>query len=163
MVIDDFYDSLYKYQDYKIEIFNKKADQISNRLRMAVNDSERVSKDYRFVLWIGVFYFTIGMILWGIDEYSNSQNLIKQNEKLYAYCQSCGKRFSSIRNYGTEIDNSKNYAFCKECYSDGEFKDSNLSQEDFLIAAKDKIKQENWLTRKIYMNHLRRLERWNKD
>jgi hypothetical protein len=113
---------------------------------------------------LGVIFFLIGLFMWNVDEFLNDRKLIeKQNEKVYKNCQSCGKKFSSIRNYGLNYDKSFNYSFCKECFIDGEFTNSNLTKEDFFNQVNETLKTKSWLKRKLVLNSLYFLERWKEE
>lgn len=112
----------------------------------------------------GGIIFMMGLFMWIADEFFNDSRLIeKQNEKVYKNCQSCGKKFSSIRNYGLNHDKSFNYSFCKECFTDGEFTNLNLTKEDFFNQAKERLKTKSWLKRKLILNSLYFLERWKEE
>jgi hypothetical protein len=117
---------------------------------------------YNEVLGIGIVFFILGVSTWIFDVYS-SPDKIKQTEKMYRFCQSCGHHFSSFRLYGTNKDKTQNLALCIECYRNGKIKDPELSKNEFLELKRKEIKDLNWLNRVILMKRFKSLERWNKD
>jgi len=116
-------------------------------------------------LWdVGFVLFSIGILLWTFDsnEKSFSKNIIKQNEKVYSHCQSCGKDFSSMRKYGTNKDKSTNFAFCIKCYRKGHFENSKLTKDEFSKEFLAEFEQKSWLTKAFVKRRLGGLERWKK-
>ncbi|ESU20209.1 hypothetical protein FEDK69T_30240 [Flavobacterium enshiense DK69] len=154
----------YKRHEFKNEIIDKKIERYSTRL-----DEEKKLKDSYFKLNtelenIGFILFIIGIFLWMLDEPDEKKKeLINLNEKLYPFCQSCGKKFTSVRKYGKEIDSTDNLAFCEECYNDGKFTNDEITKEEFIEKSNIEIKDKNWLVKKILKSRFQNLERWNKN
>lgn len=118
---------------------------------------------YSIFLNIGIVVFILGIGTWAIESPLESEKIVKQTDKIYKYCQSCGHNFTSIRSYGTEKDKTRNVAFCIECYKKGKLKEPELTKEDFINRKKEEIKNMNWLSKKILIVRFKSLERWNKD
>ena len=118
---------------------------------------------YNLFLELGIFLFILGTGVWAIDITLDSRKIIKQTEKIYTFCQSCGHNFTSIRTYGTEKDKSNNLAFCIECYQKGKLKEPELTKEDFINRKKENIKGLNWPKKQILIRRFEKLERWNKE
>lgn len=82
------------------------------------------------------------------------------------YCQSCAmpmKKNSGI--YGTELDGSKNYDYCKYCYQKGKFT-SDLSMEGMIDICTPHIKDSGMTEEqaKIMLNEfLPSLKRWKSN
>jgi len=132
-----------------------------------INSEEKILESrkefYGTFFGIGLLLFIIGIGTWALDNSKPSEKIVKQNDKLYKFCQSCGFKFSSIRPYGTEKDKTENLAFCIECYKKGKMSEPKLSKEDFINRKKEEIKNKGWLSRKVLMARFHSLERWNKD
>lgn len=121
-------------------------------------------KEYYGIFFrVGLLFFILGIGTWALDNSTPSEKIIKQNDKVYKFCQSCGFKFSSIRPYGTEKNKTQNLAFCIECYTKGKISEPELTKEDFINRKKEEIKDKVWLSRKILMARFHSLERWNKD
>lgn len=153
----------YKIYDFKVKIMDEKVKRYSTILENEKNLNESYHKSNDVLLKIGTLFLIIGFFMWVIDEpYDPKIVLVKINEKLYPYCQSCGKIFSGVRKYGKEINDSDNLAFCEECYRDGEFVD-NMTKEEFIEKSNAEIKNKNWFAKKKLKSRFRNLDRWNKD
>lgn len=158
-------DSLWQiWQSHKDLIFKqnlsiKKAELLKNELK----NSEKVyainSKIRTIFETVGVILFLLGVLTWMLDEMVANSNK-KIDERIYKFCQSCGKKFNSMRKYGTNSNNTENYAFCKDCFQNGEFTTTNLSEEDFILQFENEIKNESWLKKIILRSRIRNLERW---
>ena len=110
---------------------------------------------------IGVFLFITGFIIWfGASNNFENYERIKQHEKVYSHCQSCGGDFTSMRVYGTNKDKTLNYAFCNECYVDGDFTDVEMTKEEFKEIYMRKFQKDNWVARMMAKRRLSFLERW---
>ncbi len=142
-------------------INSKKAEQFSSKFTILKEDLSRINESSKAQHNIGIILFSLGILMWMIDETKVSQILLKQNEKLYPWCQSCGKKFSSIIKYGTNKDSSNNYAFCKNCYIKGKFSNPNITKDEFLENIKNEIISKSWWSKIILMDRFRTLERWN--
>ena len=156
---------IYLNRKFKLELLSKKIDTFSERL----NDEERLKNQY-FEYYsnlriTGIILFSIGILLWFVDTPHplEKDKLVNQNEKLYPYCQSCGKEFSSVRNYGSDKEGGHNFAFCSECFTGGGFTNPELTKEEFLKDALKSIKNKNWFSRKTLAMRFENLERWNKN
>ena len=139
----------------------KKTDHFSSKFKILKEDLARINGMSKAQQNIGIILFSLGILMWMIDETKVSQILLKQNEKLYPWCQSCGKKFSSIIKYGTNKDSSNNYAFCKNCYAKGKFSNPNITKDEFLEHAKNEVSSKSWWSKIILMDRFNTLERWN--
>ncbi|MNQ71274.1 putative zinc ribbon domain protein [compost metagenome] len=147
----------------KNDIYSKKAEQFSRKFKFLKEDFSQINKINQSLQNIGIILFCLGIFMWMINEAKDSRILLKQNEKLYPWCQSCGKKFSSIIKYGTNKDSTNNYSFCKTCYTKGKFNNPTLTKEEFLMLVQNEIANKNWWSRQILMSRFRTLERWKDD
>lgn len=115
---------------------------------------------------LGAIFFVLGFIVWALAE--TPQNIDKELEyyskkledRTYINCQSCGRRFTSVRKYGLEEDGNINYAFCQNCYSNGEFINKDLTVEEIIAQTIERNKKKPWFVKKIIINEVKNLERW---
>jgi len=112
---------------------------------------------------MGIVTLMLSLLAWYNWEKKNI-SLTRQDEILYPCCQSCGKKFSSIREYGFNKDESKNLAFCKECFDNGEFVDHNLTVEKLVSEAFEAGYIETKIPKfkKTLEVRLKNLDRWKK-
>ncbi|MHB1107581.1 MAG: zinc ribbon domain-containing protein [Lutibacter sp.] len=96
----------------------------------------------------GFIAFLLGIFLWSSEE-SIQQKNNKLFDKIHPYCQSRGKKFTSIRKYGTDKNSNNNYSFCGDCYKTGKFTIPELTKEEFIENTNNSIKSRNWLIKKI--------------
>jgi len=122
-----------------------------------------INNKYKYLQNIGFFLFCFGILIWMIDDTKESISLTKQNEKLYSWCQSCGKNFSPIIKYGTNKDSSDNYSFCDTCYTDGKFNNPNLTKDEFMELVQSEISHKSWWSKKILISRFHKLARWNEN
>ena len=115
--------------------------------------------------------FGLLLLFSGLWKWQKQQNIndallkreIQDKGKVYPYCQSCGKNFSSIRTNGKNKDKTINNAFCKSCFDNGKFKEK-MTREEFAERKKVEIKkQKGWLNKRILKNRLDKLERWKEN
>ena len=78
--------------------------------------------------------------------------------RIYLYCQSCGKVFSPMLLHGKNKDGAGNEGFCIECYDDGKFLNKQLSKQEVV----NQIKKLN-PTMKDVEEKVSRLVRWNQN
>ena len=78
--------------------------------------------------------------------------------RAYNYCQSCAKVFSPILLHGKEKDGTTNLGFCEECYSNGEFTNSELTAEEVIT----KIENLNPKIKNL-QEKVSKMVRWNKN
>ncbi|MBI2004373.1 zinc ribbon domain-containing protein [Candidatus Pacearchaeota archaeon] len=80
-------------------------------------------------------------------------------------CQSCGMPLNKEDNWGTNEDNSKTNEYCKFCFQDGKFSDSNLTMEK-VIEKSVELSKKLWMpedkAREIAKNTIPKLKRWMK-
>lgn len=111
---------------------------------------------------LGSILLALGLLMWYSEETSASRSDNISANKSYPWCQSCGKRFSSIRVHGTDKNWKRNNAFCSECYTNGTYTGKYKSREQLLEEVEEETKDEGWLTKKIIKARIANLERWRK-
>ncbi|MEK6844824.1 MAG: zinc ribbon domain-containing protein [Nanoarchaeota archaeon] len=83
-----------------------------------------------------------------------------------AICQSCGMPLNKEENWGTKEDNSKTQEYCKFCFQDGKFSDSNLTMEK-VIEKSVELSKKLWMpedkAQEIANNTIPKLKRWSKN
>lgn len=82
---------------------------------------------------------------------------------IYSYCQSCGMPLNNEEVKGTERNGLKNDEYCKYCYENNDFKNTEINLEEMQIKVKNKMEkmnQPNYLIQKA-INILPTLKRWN--
>jgi hypothetical protein len=150
--------------EFRDKVMDQKLDSFSNILESEKKLNASYHKFNNQLENFGFVFFIIGLFMWVLDEPdAKKKNLEKLNEKIYPYCQSCGKSFTSVRKYGKEIEGTDNLAFCFECYDQGTFIDNETTKEEFLEKANVEIKNKNWFAKKILKSRFNDLERWNKN
>ena len=81
----------------------------------------------------------------------------------YNYCQSCGMPMNSEELKGTERNGLKNDDYCKYCYENNDFKNTEINLEEMQLKVKNKMEKMNqphYLIQKA-VNILPTLKRWN--
>lgn len=154
----------YKYFKFREKLMDEKI----TRYSAVLKDEKALNKSYHDANGVlqkaGFILFFIGLFIWVIDSPDGEKDiLVNLQDKLYSNCQSCGKKFTSSRKYGKEIDSSNNLAFCEDCYNEGKFTNSELTKEEFIEKANEEIKNKNWLAKWILKNRFKNLERWNRN
>ncbi len=86
----------------------------------------------------------------------------KETFNIKKYCQSCGKFFDSMINYGTHKDKSLNEHFCSKCYKKGQFTNQELTKEQVFSTILAELKNKNIITKYFVKKHLNKLDRWKK-
>lgn len=155
----------YLTNSFKLDLISKKLEFSKKYLDEEENLKKAYFDNYNEIRNFGFFIFLLGILLWSADipALQKDRKLIKQGDKIYSFCQSCGKKFSSVLKYGTNKDKSKNYAFCNCCYKKGKFTNPNLTKEEFIETSMESIKKRNWLYKRILKNRLNDLERWSEN
>ena len=81
-----------------------------------------------------------------------------------AVCQSCGMPLNKEENWGTNENNSKTNEYCKFCFQDGKFSDSNLTMKK-VIDKSVELSKKLWMpedkAREIANNTIPKLKRWS--
>lgn len=82
-----------------------------------------------------------------------------------AFCNSCGKPMGK-NDYGTNEDGSDNQDYCKDCYQNGKFTEPNITVNEMIIRAAERMLAKNPRLREdeatgILLNFLPNLKRWN--
>lgn len=163
------------------EIYNQKIDELNKLYFKVKNYSDYLNnetKNYKieienraFINIIAGIFLALGILMWGYDNIISDndkphsiqiENFYKKiKDRIYTYCQSCGKLFSASRNYGTEKDGSDSNCYCFECYQKGEFTNSELTKEEFIKNFKEENKQMNIIEKWALIKKLKNLDRWN--
>lgn len=102
-----------------------------------------------------ITFIIIGRIFWVLGE---EHNKIKYEQRIYSYCQSCTRYFSPMLLHGKEKDGIENKGFCSECYNNGEFLNTELTEQDVI----DEIKKTNPKIKNVE-KRVSELIRWNKN
>lgn len=157
----------YKESQFKIDMFNK---QLKTRKEALKNAKEefRSNGDFNSWLgWAGAFFFlfgSIGMFLIQDIQDELLKRQLREKPKYYKYCQSCGKKFSSMRHTSKNIDGTINTAFCTACFDNGIFIEPDLTQEEFKRRSILEVrKRKTWIGKKLLLSRLKKLERWDAD
>ena len=58
------------------------------------------------------------------------------------FCNSCGKPMVE-KEFGTNIDGSKNHDYCNECYQNGEFTEPNITLEEMITKMLKNVKKKS--------------------
>jgi len=146
----------YISESQKIDIAIYRLDLNVGNLKQDIDENQNNSINSLVLSFIGLIFITLGAYEWMLETSLEK----KQNDKIYDRCQSCGKKFSVIRLYGTNLDRSLNYGLCRECYENGVFIALNFTQSEYKEYVEELIKNnifwEKIRLRSFYLN----LERW---
>ncbi|MDO6602794.1 zinc ribbon domain-containing protein [Arenibacter palladensis] len=165
LIVSDSIETLwksYKKHKFQLNLLTKKLTFSQKYLDEEENLKKNYFSNYIEIRDIGFTLLFLGVLMWVMDipSINREKNIIKQKEKLYSFCQSCGLEFNSMLKYGTNKNKSDNYAFCKDCFRKGKFTNPNLTKEEFITNSLNIKKNKNWLSKKILKSRLSRLERW---
>ncbi len=166
LIVSDSLNNLWKgylTNSFKLDLISKKLEFSIKYLEEEENLKKAYFDNYDEIRNFGFFILFLGILLWTADipSQQNKNKPTKQEEKIYANCQSCGKKFTSILKYGTNKNKTKNYAFCKNCFESGKFTNPDLTKDEFLNKTMESVKNKNWFYRRILKNKLDELERWS--
>ena len=150
----------YINSNFEFKLLDKKLSITDEHLEEKQKLKKSYFDNFEKILNLGYFFFFIGIILWAIDSENDTSKKIKQHEKIFNHCQSCAKNFSSMRNYGKNLDGSLNFAFCSECYYNGKFIEPNLQKEEARERFMDSIKNKNWIKKNLAKIIFENSERW---
>jgi hypothetical protein len=152
-------------KDFKFNLLNKKLDFSIEKLK----DNKRIKKQYfeyyGEIFNFGFLFLITGIFLWiaeHILSFKRSQ-IIEQEKKIYTFCQSCGKKFSSVLLYGANEDKSKNSAFCEKCFSKGKFINPELTKKEFMVTAIKETSKFSFIDKKLLKYRFKNLDRWKED
>lgn len=157
----------YKEAEFDIKLFNKQLKIRKGALNQAKEEYKATEETNKWINLTGGICLIFGLI--GMMKFQDIQDELLKRQlsdkpKTYKYCQSCGKKFSSIRHNSKNSDGTINFSFCTGCYADGHFIESDLTKEEFLKRANlEAKKRKSWLGRKLILNRLKNLERWDTD
>jgi len=157
----------YKEAQFKIKLFNKQLDIRKKTLNQAKEEYEATKETngwLAFTAGICLIFGLAGMMRFQHIQDELLSRQLSDKPKTYKFCQSCGKKFSSIRQNSKNSDGTVNLAFCTSCYKDGYFVEDDLTKEEFLKrVALEAKKRKTWLGRKLITTRLKNLERWDTD
>lgn len=157
----------FKETQFQIDLHKLKVINAEKSLKEANEkfDTQKETNNYFFKAFIFlVFFGVVGLILQDERNYLNKRQEFLSKETFFSCCQSCGKKFSSMVNKGTNSDGTKNHAFCVSCFDKGEFVEPDLTVEEFLKRSEADIKSGKIKYRRKYaIGKLLELERWQKD
>lgn len=157
----------YKEAQFKIDLFNKQLKIRKETLNQAKEEYKATEETNKWINLTGGICLIFGLI--GMMRFQDIQDELLKRQlsdkpKAHKFCQSCGKKFSSIRLNSKNSDGTTNLAFCTDCYKDGQFVENELTKEEFLKrAAIEAKKRKTWLGRKLISGRLKNLERWDTD
>lgn len=156
----DAYSTRNNELDYKkSNIGNKivKLNNLNNELTIANVNNKLMS-------FVGFLIFLFGLLLWILEETleEKKKSISRIEDKIYSNCQSCGMKFSSVRNYGTNNNKTNSIAFCEDCFQNGEFTELELTLEQVKLNAKPYLKG-NFFRKKLQLNSFNKLERFNRN
>ncbi len=152
---------------FNLELLNKQIDIYDKNITEAKNEYDSTWKDFTRYFWVGAL-----IVFFGLHGIINGQKIqdellrrqLFEKQKGYKHCQSCGKRFSPIRQISKNKDGTLNLAFCSDCYENGAFTDPELTNREFHRRSLAEIKKRRtWLVKKLLFYRLSNLERWNDD
>lgn len=117
-----------------------------------------------------IFLFIGGAaILFGLGGLQQTQTVqdellkrqLNEKDEYYAWCQSCGKNFTAITEYGVKKDGTLNKAFCSKCYLAGAFTEPDLTLASLQKRIFDTYsKKLNFFTKRKLSLRLSNLARW---
>ncbi len=154
----------YKSGQFQIDLLNEKIRMGERNLKSELNHFEEINHFYFGLAIIGMLIAFIGYI--GMEKLQKlNEDLIKidleSKAKKYKHCQSCGKNYSSVRINGKDKNGTYNQAFCIDCYDDGEFKEPDLTLNDFKLRSESILKQQKgFLLKRHLRKRFQNLERW---
>jgi hypothetical protein len=153
--------------DFNLTLYNKQLGNRKEGLKYAKEEYDAGKEETTWIFLCAAVSLIIGvpgLVYLQVlqDELLKRQLLDKP--KPYKYCQSCGKKFSSIRKPAKDSDGTLHTAFCKDCFIDGRFVEPNLSIDEFNKRINQELrKRKTWVGRKMLSKRLRNLERWDND
>jgi ribosomal protein S14 len=151
----------------KIRSLRHKEELLNIRINKSASDHDEAKKElisakeeFESFQKFGLFLIAIGIAVWFIEEKHKQQEKIKQFDKIYNSCQSCGNRFNSLRLYGKNQDGSFNLGLCKDCYDNGSLKEVDLTIEIAYKRYCSKHNIKNGIRKYIIWWLFNKLERW---
>ena len=120
------------YEIYQMKVLET-SDEAKRNLLIEIYNNHLISLNIYFS--IGLIMLVFSLIAWNSYERKQNSTKVRQNERIYSDCQSCGKEFSSKRQYGTNKDASINLGFCNDCYENGEYVNPSLTIQEVLSEA----------------------------
>jgi NMD protein affecting ribosome stability and mRNA decay len=151
----------------KIRSLQHNEELLNIRINKSASDHDEAKKElisekeeFESFQKIGLLLIAIGVAVWLVEEKEKQQIKIKQFDKIYNSCQSCGNRFNSLRLYGKNQDGSFNLGLCKDCYDNGSLKEVDITIE---IAFKRYCSEQNiknGIRKFISWWRFSQLERW---
>ncbi len=154
----------YKTEQFQIDLLNEKILMNERNLNSELKQYEEVSNMYFALAFLGILFTFLGYI--GMEKLQKlSEELIRvdldSKAKKYRHCQSCGKNYSAVRLNGKDKSGNYNPAFCIDCYDNGEFKEPDMTLNEFQLRTESIVKQEkDYFTRKRLKQKFEKLERW---
>ena len=153
----------FKQHEYKMIILSKRIEQ--------TEEDHKISNkifDYDF-FWLLILLSLISGILmskgitsWYKQDNPTNNSIVDKNSLVFERCQSCYKKFSTVRNYSKNENQTINYAFCEQCFLNGQFTEKYKNVEDLYNEL------ESYNLKKIEIKRLKEkisnLDRWkNKE
>lgn len=145
---------------------------LKKELMLLSKEKTKDSDSYlKFITRVATLLWILGLggLLWGFQHWYEKQQKTKDKEllrdyinigKISMFCNSCGTRMNKDTIRPKEKDGSINYRYCRDCYHNGEFVESDLTLE----MTKDRIIENSkykfiakW---KLYC--IDNMERWRK-
>lgn len=146
---------------HKEELLKIRIDNSASDHSEAKEDLFHSQEEFEWMQTTGFILIAIGVVMWFIDENDKPKEQIKQFEKIYNTCQSCGNVFNSLRQYGKNQDGTFNLGLCKECYDNGKFNEVDLTKEIALKRYCSKHKVTKGIRKYFTKRFFNKLERWS--
>jgi hypothetical protein len=169
--LEDSIDCLFALHDSRLAEFNAvtlASKRYAKRVDRKNNDLFVLSIFLGVAILVGGIFILIGLFE-GINEQSikeriEKRRMIESNSHIsFDHCQSCGKKFNSMLDYGTTSNNVINGAFCINCFKHGSFTEPNLTLEDLKLRTKSEINHLTPKRQNQILMKLSKLERWTKN
>lgn len=110
---------------------------------------------------------TLGFLLWYHKTQSFQDKVLKEQAGIFLEnnnCQSCGMQLKDQLNYLYFSEEEKKCAYCKNCYSDQNFNEPDLTLDEMENRVKERLREIGYNRFNVYLmvNRLKNLERWKK-
>lgn len=158
--------SNYLGKGFEVELLSKKIDMSQANLNSHDKYYYTMVFSYLGLLLLGGLLSMAGYA--GMERHQKLQERllaldINQKDIKFKFCQSCGKKFSSVRLNGKNENSVKNEAFCIDCYDLGKFKEPNLTISELKKIVLKEIEFKSKKEKEAILKNLEKLDRWTTD